>query len=345
MKITLLSDLNWEQHLRSVSRTEVDNITLELLKKSRYYSIQRYLQIVMEEHSDVVVIAGDVTGDGSCGHGFQHAFMIFLSMLDQLKIPTCFISGNHDEHIYYDQVVKFSKKLKYIHEISNKVQEINGLKILGIPYETTYSKSKIKNLLETFQDRYDIVVAHSQLKRRIRLFELDAGVILTGHYDRKLLGFSGSTFVSLDNDDREISYATINKNNESTTTSICIKDEQDAIIRLTDSNDKLQSHARNHILHVNEEPKVDLRMIEMHSVDMLRDEEGTKLAYLKYLRGIQYLQLLDRLSYVKNDASLRPTLRVTSQVIGMQITANYRVTESLVIDYLGKRTRPQKIKD
>jgi hypothetical protein len=63
------------------------------------------------------------------------------------------------------------------------------------------------------------------------------------------------------------------------------------------------------------------------------------LAYLKYIRGNQYLRLLHRLDQVKKDETLRPTLSATAEVIGMQITANYKVSTSLVIDYLGKRTR------
>lgn len=339
MKIVLLSDLNWEQHLRSISRTEVESVTLETLKKSRYFSIQRYLQIVIDEEAEMVIIAGDVTGDGSCGHGFHHAFMVFLSMLELLKIPSCFISGNHDEQVYYEQVSQFSEGLKYSHEISNKTITINGLKILGVPYETTYSKSKIKNLLNTFQDKYDVVVAHSQLKRRIRLFDLDAQLIITGHYDRKLMGFSGTTFVSLDNDDREISYAFINKQEDGFDTSICIKDAEDVIFRLTESSHKIQSPERSHVLNINNEPTIDLRMLEMHSENTLLDKDDEQSEYQKFIRGVQYLKLLERLRFVSNDKSLRPTLTVMRQFVDMQITANYRVSESLIIDYLGKRTR------
>ncbi len=339
MKIVVLSDMNWEQHLRSISRTEVDSVTLETLKKSRYFSIQRYLQIVIDEEAEMVIIAGDVTGDGSCGHGFHHAFMVFLSMLEQLKIPSCFISGNHDEQVYYEQVTQFSEGLKYSHEISNKTKTINGLQILGVPYETTYSKSKIKNLLNTFQDNYDVVVAHSQLKRRIRLFDLDAKLVLTGHYDRKLMGFSGATFISLDNDDREMSYATINTYEGGFNASICIKNTDDEIFRFTESSDKIQSLERSHVLNMNNVPSTDLRILEMHSENSLLDKDYEQSGYQKYIRGVQYLQLLERLRFVKNDESLRPTLSVMSQFIDTQITANYRVSESLIIDYLGKRTR------
>lgn len=339
MKVVVLSDLNWELHLRGVSYREVESATLETITMSRYSSIQKYLQIIIEEKADLVIIAGDVTGDGSCGHGFHHAFMIFLSMLEQLKIPSCFISGNHDEQIYYEQVVRYSDKLELSNEISNISISINGLNILGVPYETTYSKSKIKNLLATFEKSYDIVVAHAQLKRRIRLFELDAKIIVTGHYDRKLFGFQDSTFVSLDNDDRQISYATIDMLTDGFDSAICIKNGDGSVYRFEESADRISKIDRNHILKIDGKAEIDLTKVEMCAADHQTYGENKQLAYLKYLRGNQYLRLLNRLDHVKKDETLRPTIVVTDQVLGTQITSNYKVSESLVIDYLGKRTR------
>ena len=339
MKVIVLSDLNWEQHLRGVTYREVLAASLDTVMISRYASIQKYLQIVIEENAELVIIAGDVTGDGSCGHGFHHAFMLFLSILEKLKISSCFISGNHDEHIYYDQVRRYAEKLEYAHEISNTSISINGLNILGVPYETTYSKSKIKNLLATYSGRYDIVVAHAQLKRRIRLFELDSKLIVTGHYDRKLFGYQGAVFVSLDNDDKQISYAAMEMNRDDFVTAICIKNKDGSIVRFGDSSRNVAGAERNHILKVDSTSEIDLAQTETLPLGHGLYGDNKRLAYLKYLRGIQYLRLLNRLDHVKRDKTLRPTLAVTSDVVGTQITSNYKVSESLVIDYLGKRTR------
>lgn len=339
MKIVVLSDLNWEQHLRSMSFREVESASLVTVQKSRYQSILRYLTIVLEEKADVVLVAGDVTGDGSCGHGFHYAFMMLVSILDQLEIPSCFISGNHDEHQYYKQVVDFVASLKYTQEVSNKEADIKGVKILGVPYETTYSKSKIKSLIERYSDTYDIVMAHSQLKRRIRLFELNAKLIVTGHYDRKLFGFAECAFISLDNDNEEISYATMKMNEQEYETTICIKDKNGSVHSYSDKSDTLFSQQRSHTVSIDSMPSIDLRILEMHARSKFVDQSGLDRSYLKYLRGTQYLKLLERLHVVKNDKMLKPTLRVTKNVVGIQITENYKVSESLVIDYLGKRTR------
>jgi len=342
MKVVILSDLCWEAHLRSVTLSEVAKVDLERINITRYHSIQKYLSIIIKEKAEIVVFAGDVTGDGSCGHGFHRAFMMLLSMLEKLKIHSCFISGNHDEQIYYEQVVTFAKGLEYCQEISNRSVVINGMKMLGVPYETTYSKSKIKNLLSTYTEEYDLVVAHSQLKRRIRLFDLNTKMIVTGHYDRKLFAFMGSTFVALDNDDSEISYATIDWTEDKWTTSINVINKDNIHFCFSEDGEKINTMGRSHTLSVDRVQSVDLRMMEMYADDRLVDDKGNNVGYMKYLRGVQYLKLLDRLMTVKADENLRPTLAVTENIVEMQITENYKVSESLIIDYLGKRSRKIK---
>ncbi len=339
MKILVLSDLNWEQHLRGVSIKEVESIDMDRVNISRYRSVRRYLDIVIAEKAKLVLIAGDVTGDGSCGHGFHNAFLILLSLLDQLNIPTCFISGNHDQPGYYQAVENGITNFRNVYEISNKAIEVQGLKILGVPYETTYSKSKIKNLLSEFGYQYDIVLAHSQLKRRIRLFELEARYIFTGHYDRKIFGFQDSVFVSLDNDMTDISYATLDLNAEDEVTGIHVLREDNILITLRENRQQLISGKRESNLLINNKPSHDLRLIEQSVDKNLVDESGINLAYLKYLRGNQYQKVLKKMIEVKNNPELKPTLAVTQSIINSQITANYRVSTSLVIDFLGKRTR------
>jgi len=91
-KVLFLSDLNWHPHLRSISNAEVLQFTESDLQKDRYQRITRYISIVDKEHPDLVLLAGDITGDGSCGHGFQNALKIFFLLLESRKIPSYFIS-------------------------------------------------------------------------------------------------------------------------------------------------------------------------------------------------------------------------------------------------------------
>ncbi|MEE9438128.1 MAG: metallophosphoesterase, partial [Saprospiraceae bacterium] len=251
MKTIILSDLYWEGHLRSITEDEIEKFRNEDIDKTRYFSIKRYLNIILEEKANLVLFAGDVTGDGSCGHGFQYAFLILLKILESLKIDTCYISGNHDEPPYYSIVNNRVRDYKYIKEISNKTIDINGVKVLGIPYETTYSKTKIKALYKIIEEdkhQYDIIIAHSQLKRRIQLFDIDTKVIITGHYDRKIMAFNQSAFISLDNDSSEISYAIFNQEESNETVSIAVLNAFDDTYSITEKINNL--HSDNREVHI-----------------------------------------------------------------------------------------------
>jgi len=120
MKVLFLSDLNWQNHLRSISDDEVYNFKISHLKKTRFQSIAKYFSIVEYEAPDLVLFAGDITGDGSCGHGFHNAFKLLLLLLEHHSIPSKFISGNHDPNLYYKQLLAFIPSLKFCEEISNK---------------------------------------------------------------------------------------------------------------------------------------------------------------------------------------------------------------------------------
>ncbi|MEE9438300.1 MAG: hypothetical protein V3V14_04820, partial [Saprospiraceae bacterium] len=82
-----------------------------------------------------------------------------------------------------------------------------------------------------------------------------------------------------------------------------------------------------------------LNTIESMQNKNLITEKGEDLNYLKYIRGKQYLKVLQRLNVIKKDKSLKPSLAVTQDIINTQITPHYRISARLIIDYLGKRTR------
>jgi len=172
MNLLILSDLNWHAHLRSMSKSEIENFDATRLTLDRYQRIRRYLQIIEEEKAEVVLFAGDVTGDGFCGHGFQYAFLLLLTLLEQRKIQSYFISGNHDPSANYQVVVDQVKNFQFTQEISDQLVQFNGINILGINYNQSKSKRTLKAFIKKHQEGADIVVAHSQLKRRIRLFDI-----------------------------------------------------------------------------------------------------------------------------------------------------------------------------
>lgn len=122
-----------------------------------------------------------------------------LETINERKIETFFIRANWDNSPNYDQLLKLIKKLSYIKEISEKVEEFRGLKILGLPYSFTNDIKAIRYLSKEFQEPLDLVLAHAEYKRRVWLFHLNAKLVITGHFDRQLCQIQDKLFISLEN--------------------------------------------------------------------------------------------------------------------------------------------------
>lgn len=335
MKIIILSDLNWESHLRSVTEIEVNGFDKSNLAITRYDSLRRYYSIIQEEKAEMILFAGDVTGDGSCGHGFHYVFMLLLKLLEMDKTPSAYISGNHDEDRYYALVNAYAESLQYTQEISNQSVDIKGLKILGINYYQSKSKTQLKNIFDEHTDHYDIVLAHSQLKRRIRLFELGTDYIFTGHYDRKLFYHDDTAYVSLDNDANEISYAIIDKSDSGTDTlSIMIRESVDVTIGLEEDIQLLSTGIRSTKFLINGVPTLAIDPIEKAHLKALTNG-AHDYSYLKFIRGTQYQRSLQTMQKLKAKKELEETDLSLVEVLRLQIINNYRISESMIEDYLG----------
>ena len=336
LKIIFLSDLNWDAHLRGITLKEVTDFTPERLSINRYQRIQRYWNIIKDEHADLVLFVGDLTGDGSCGHGYQNAFKILLKLLEGAKITSRFIAGNHDEVAYYQEVIDYVNDFKYTADISNQAQDVLGLSIAGIDFEGTTSKSRLNTICKQLNGDYDILIAHSELKRRIRLMELNAKFICTGHYDRKMFMHRDQIFISLDNDWQEVSYATIDWTSNA---KVCYKVKQDmeTTFSLEENWGSLKKGERSTVLLVNGNPAIDLNAIEGYPDNALMDDSGESLLYLKYLRGTNYAKALETLMKVKNKEDFEEGDLPLSDIFGFPIAPNYRISRRLIFDYLPKK--------
>ena len=333
--IVVLSDLNWHAHLRSITPQEITGFSLEHLQLDRYERIRRYYEIVVKEKADLVLLAGDVTGDGFCGHGFQYALILLLSLFEQENIPTLFISGNHDPDENYDVVKERIGSFNHVQEISGSIAEVQGFKILGVNYDTSKSKSALRKLLKEKKEKVDFVLAHSTIKRRINHFDFSTDYIITGHYDRKLLAHRNKIFIALDNDSEEVSYALIKKSSiYPDQVSIKIRQDSATLFSLTDSLDHLISGNRSSILEVNGKPTFDLIKLENAS-DSSLGRDGLHYLYLKYIRGINYTSSLDTMYRLKNKMPAHMQDLSLNQLHGLPITANYKISESMIEDYLG----------
>lgn len=335
MKVVILSDLNWDAHLRSISDYELQNFQLSLFALPRYERIKRYVDIIRNEKADLVLFAGDVTGDGSCGHGFHYAFIILLSILENERTQSFYISGNHDESGYYDAVKTLTKNYKYTSDIVDRDVLFHGMRILGISYDCTKSKRKLREEVAKRTDTYDIVLAHAQLKRRIFLFDINTQYIITGHYDRKLCAHRKRVFVSLDNDSEEVSYAVIDKSlPKQEKISICIRKDAGTTFRYTDHKKLLVKGIRSSILGINTTSEIDLERLERHPTHSLADAD-LDLSYLKFIRGMHYSKALDSLYKCKHGLPLEKIDLPINKVAGLPITPMYKISKSLIKDYLG----------
>lgn len=335
MRIITLSDLCWDIHLRHMTMDEVSIMDKERVAIYRYAKIKKYYDLIINEKADLVLFAGDITGDGSCGHGYHLAFLSLLTLLEKQAIPSCFIAGNHDPDIYYTQLLEASKSLKYTQEISQKLVEVVGIKILGVNYNTSKRKRDLKLMLNEHQAHsVDIVLAHSQTKRRIYHFDFDCQYIITGHYDRKLLSHRGKILVALDNDSEEISYSVINKTEQEESVAIKIWQTANITFEYREHTNSLQKGLRSNVLLVNNKPAFDLLKLENASDESL-SRDGDHYLYLKYLRGINYACSLDTMYKEKNGIALDEFDLTINQIHRLPITASYQISESMIEDYLG----------
>lgn len=333
--IVVLSDLNWEDHLRSITEQEVAGFDESSLSILRYERIARYFHIALKENADLVLFAGDLTGDGFCGHGFHFAFISLLKLLEERAIPCLFISGNHDPDTYYGQVLDWAANSTHCQEISGKTVLIDGLRIAGVNYDCSKSKRALAKAVKTQRQAVDILLAHSQTKRRIRHFDFDTRYIFTGHYDRKLCAHRGKIFVALDNDGAEVSYAVLNMAEDGTEqVSIRVRHTPKMTFGFSESTTHLLSGQRNAILTQNGKPAFDLLKFENAS-DKSLSRDGDHFLYLKYLRGINYAASLDTMYKIDQDIPLDISDLSLNQIHGLPITASYRISEHMIEDYLG----------
>ncbi len=211
-KILVLSDLHWTEASRQI--TFEDNIALRknamVPQEQKFDRLKKYAQIIVDTAPEIVLFAGDVTGDGSCGHGFHKAFSYLLEMLNLLNIHAIYIQGDHDEQQYMDYLDEHIQELEYVHHISGIAATVSGINILGLSYYHTHDKIWLKEYLNEEKRQFDIVLSHAELKRRTWLLELNPQWLITGHYDHKCTRISNSNFLSFGNDFTFISYAIFN---------------------------------------------------------------------------------------------------------------------------------------
>lgn len=345
MKIVILSDLNWSRPSYTITKDDISTLQNQQIipNNKKFQTVYAYYRVVINEKPDLVLFAGDLTGDGSCGHGFQFAFSYLLHILELSGIPSFLISGNHDLPQNYNVLLTEISELKLTNEISSKRVEWKGISILGLSFEDTKNKKRYKRLLETYTAYTDIVLAHCALKRRTSLFDFDCQVICTGHYDNKLFQLEGKQFISLSNDFEFINYAVVHKAQDLIHSEYCFYHPflQQSIRYIPAANESNPPY-----IWVNDSIRHDLRIYERKNMENFLSDY--KIGTLKkipnwelidypifsFLRGVEYKLALSIMRNFKKDPESIEDRSVFLTLLDLKITTGHSVSKSMLNDYL-----------
>lgn len=339
MKILVLTDLYWNSSAKKISKEDIKDVTIggPPAYSERYRSLQAYWHIIIKEKPRLVLLGGDLTGDGSCGHGFQNAFFYLLCLLELSKTSTFFIRGDNDLAGNYAQVIDNISIFSYIKEISNTVVEFENLKILGIPFQSTANKKSLHKLLLEKIPEVDIVLCHSELKRRTTLFELDARIIITGHFDNKLCSIQDKLFLSFSNDSNIINYGTLTYSKKKTVVDYYFHNQQKkSQLHIKEQVDKLLDKESSGVIHLDGLPMniSEFENLRLPNSDYEKTKNALALA-VKYLRGKNYSMAIEQLL----TASSKSDYIKLNDTRKSHITAKHKLSKSMILDYLGNKVR------
>lgn len=312
MKILVLSDLFWNSESREIKLSQVFKMkTSEILNHSKFSRVKFYFDIVTKNSPDLLLLCGDITGDGSCGHGYTSSIAAFLRLVDAKKTKTRYISGNHDEPQFYNKLKKHFYNYKNVNDVSNKVEEVDGLKLLGLSWEQTKTKASFRKAFTS--EQLDIIFCHCEHRRRLKLFDYNASIIITGHYDLKVINPNNKTFISLDNDTiRESNFVTIEGN---------LKKQ-----KITFS---VLSHITGKLIYFK-----FIKSNKSLSLEETNYEKGNLYNYhnftnINYLNNIQFEKVIERLQKVKN-AGLNPSSKELEEILSVRINQNLKVSRKFI---------------
>ncbi|MDN7012986.1 hypothetical protein FGW20_08020 [Methanoculleus sp. FWC-SCC3] len=157
--------------------------------------IGSFLRAVEETDPEIVVFAGDGAYD-RCSRSKLDETELFIGLLREIAAAgrhCVVVEGNNDDTMgTYGRVREAAEANPYIHEITGEVQNVCGIRFLGVP------TGKERRMARSAEGPVDIVVAHAPLANRVWLFDLPAACIVTGHYGMMAAVVAGKAYVALD---------------------------------------------------------------------------------------------------------------------------------------------------
>lgn len=319
-KILILTDLHWDKASKDITSDEVVLVKTHNIipDKTSFSKIKDYIQIIKAHCPDLILFGGDVTGDGSCGHGYHYAFICLLQYLENCNINSVFIKGNHDVDEYYNKVIEVCSQFKFSQEISGKYVEINGIKIVGLSFEDTCDKAKVKKLL-SIKNTVDIVLAHSELARRLWLFDFDSQYIITGHYDYKFSHVNKKIFLSFFNDSPYLNYGLIDINKHKEIISYFLDSNSFEQILITGerNNDEFAYTSIEKTLIPESVPRGHVLF------DIMNPE---------FKRGVERILKAKSNFYLLNTKLTQSEL---SEIVTLKVNSSMKFSKTMILDYLG----------
>lgn len=174
----------------------------------RETKMEDLIRVVEEAHPALVLLSGDQVDDKDFSRITQKEcwkrLARFLAYLEQQQVRTFFVRGNWDTSPQYEALLAHIAGYQFVEDISERVVEHGGLRVLGVPHRLTTRLTAMRDLLHRFPDPVDVVLAHAEGGRRVWLFRLPTRAILTGHFDTQLCAVAGKLFISTYNFPRQV---------------------------------------------------------------------------------------------------------------------------------------------
>jgi len=159
--------------------------SVKILAISDTTLIPVYRKMVDNLQPDIVVLAGDYDeGIPIYENNSKKYFYDFLRHAG-IKSKVLVIKGNHDDSKWSDNTSHYSinkiNSIKGCNEISGKSKKFNGLKFLGIDYESSRINANLLPLLEKRGNCVDVIISHGDISKIHHLSKLKPMLVINGH--------------------------------------------------------------------------------------------------------------------------------------------------------------------
>ena len=131
--------------------------------------------------------------------GFQNHVDLFYQFLEVAGKSTSgvfVVKGNHDKYYEEDYDVSRINNITGCQEISGKLAEVDGYKLLGLGYDETHYLRKLRPLLSDYRGTPDIILTHAEDKRLSLISGFKPKIVFRGHWGIGRYTVNNTEFIS-----------------------------------------------------------------------------------------------------------------------------------------------------